>query len=86
MILFLAVAALPGVPFGALQRTSLLIALLAGVGLFFVALGLVRRRGGEAETESSTTLSCAGAALMTLAAGYAVLINETVRWARGTSP
>jgi hypothetical protein len=77
-ILILAVAALPGVPFGALRRTSLMIALLAGVGLFYVTLGLVRRSGGETDAKSSTTLIVAGAALMALAAGYAVVINETV--------
>jgi hypothetical protein len=76
-ILILAVAVLP-VPFGALRRTSLMIALLAGVGLFYVTLGLVRRNGDETVAESSTKLISAGAALMALAALYAVLINETV--------
>ena len=77
-ILIIAVAAVP-VPFGALRRTSLMIALLAGVGLFYVALGLARRSGGEAMAERSTSLIGAGATLMALAAVYGVLINETIR-------
>jgi hypothetical protein len=77
-ILILAVAALP-VPFGALRRTSLMIALLAGIGLVYVTLGLVRRNGDGAVAERSTSLIIAGVTLMTLAAVYAVLINETVR-------
>ena len=77
-IVILAVAAVP-VPFGVLRRTSLMIALLAGVGLFFVTLGLVRRSGDEAVAERSTSLISAGATLMALAAVYGVLINETVR-------
>ena len=56
-----------------------MIALLAGVGLFFVTLGLVRRSGDEAVAERSTSLIGAGVTLMALAAVYAVLINETVR-------
>jgi hypothetical protein len=77
-IVILAVAAMP-VPFGALRRTSLMIALLAAAGLFYVSLGLVRRRGGESVAERSTSLISAGATLMALAAVYGVLINETVR-------
>ena len=77
-ILILVVAAVPGVPFGAIRRTSLMIALLAGVGLLYVIVGLVRQRRGETVAKTSTTLIVAGAALMALAAGYAVLINETV--------
>ena len=78
-ILILAVAALP-VPFGALRRTSLMVALLAGVGLFYLTLGLVRPNGDQTLAERSTSLIIAGATLMTLAAVYAVLIiNETVR-------
>lgn len=77
-ISILAVAAVP-VPFGALRRTSEMIALLAGVGLFYVTLGLVRRSGDEAVAERSISFISAGVTLMTLAAVYAVLINETVR-------
>ena len=76
-IVILVVAAVP-VPFGAIRRTSLMIALLAGIGLFYLTLGLVRRSGEEAVAERSTSLISAGATLMALAAVYGVLINETV--------
>ena len=74
----LAIAVLPGVPFGALRRTSLLIVVLAVAGLTYVTIGLIRRSRDEDAAETSTTLVSAGAALMTFAAIYAVLINETV--------
>ena len=56
-----------------------MIALLAGAGLFFVTLGLVRRSGDESVAERSTSLIGAGVTLMALAAVRIGCRNETVR-------
>jgi NO-binding membrane sensor protein with MHYT domain len=77
-LIYLGLGVVSATMFMDFRRTSLAVAIVAGMGLTCVALGIVRQASRETVAEAPLTLIGVGATLMAFAAIYAVLINESV--------